>query len=113
MCTHLRVYAHTQGFELYGALRMGLAEDDAECLVNPTGLMREEEELLEGQVRQEGKKQLSWDPKVLMERERQREYKVLGFFCAPPRGVCVSSALLTRTRCASPKGHRHKLMHRK
>jgi hypothetical protein len=39
-----------QGFEIYGALRMGLAEEFAESVVNPSGLTEEEEELLEGQV---------------------------------------------------------------
>jgi hypothetical protein len=39
-----------QGFEIYGALRMGLAEEEAESVVNPSGLTEEEEELLEGQV---------------------------------------------------------------
>jgi len=39
-----------QGFEIYGALRMGLPEEEAEDVVNPAELTEEEEELLEGQV---------------------------------------------------------------
>lgn len=73
---HTLALLSLQGFELYGALRMGLSEDEAEDFVNPAGLTEEEEGLLEGHQDLEVKKKLSWDPKVLMERERQREYKV-------------------------------------
>ena len=64
-----------QGFELYGDLLMGLEESELESLVNPPGLTQEEEELLEDQNEVGAKKSLSWDPRVLMERERQRDYK--------------------------------------
>ena len=73
---HALALLSLQGFEIYGALRMGLSEDEAEDFVNPSGLTEEEEGLLEGHQDLEVKKKLSWDPKVLMERERQREYKV-------------------------------------
>ena len=63
-----------QGFELYGALRMDTVEEEAEVLVNPPGLTEDEEGLLETQNEVGDKNKLSWDPRVLMERERQREY---------------------------------------
>ena len=40
---NIHAHMYTQGFELYGALRMGLNEDEAEFLVNPEGLTDEEE----------------------------------------------------------------------
>jgi hypothetical protein len=55
-----------QGFELYGALRMGLAEEEAEDVVNPPGLTEEEEGLLERHNAVQGSRKLSWDPKVLL-----------------------------------------------
>lgn len=64
-----------QGFELYGVLQMGLPEDEIESIVNPSELTEEEEGLLDIHNQVQARKKLSWDPKVLMERERQREYK--------------------------------------
>lgn len=63
-----------QGFELYGVLRMGQPEDEIESIVNPSELTEGEEGLLDIHNQVQTRKKLSWDPKVLMERERQREY---------------------------------------
>ena len=54
---------------------MGLPEDDIESIANPPELTEEEEGLLDSHNQVQGRRKLSWDPKVLMERERQREYK--------------------------------------
>ena len=70
---------HVQGFELYGLLRTGLTEWLDERVANPEGLTSEEMRLPggEGQGGEQFRRRSTWDAKQVMERERQKEYKVL------------------------------------
>ncbi|EKX45045.1 hypothetical protein GUITHDRAFT_109088 [Guillardia theta CCMP2712] len=62
-----------QGFELYGELKMGCDEIEREEEVNPQELTDEENNLLAEEVEIALKKKVvTWDPKDLIDRERQK-----------------------------------------